>query len=274
MSKAKTARQRKEARRRGLIYLKAWLPTLTVLLLLIAMLIPCLRYTVAGTGTKEPISEVTLLSNSFTTARGILFGEGDWEKNEIGYAKASFATVLVSIALFLVSAAMAIWASIGATRYYLNPERAGREHAIYRTFFNRPLLFVYQLLMLPLLAVPRLNVLYFQKLLGYPTILNLTFPEPIMIGIVLLILHLVLMNVTKKWERRMGLDAFAAPNFREEEESDEETEDYEAPHFASDAERETYEMNERARAEQLERIRTMLSSGKKEREESEENEEI
>ena len=260
MSKAKTQRQRKEARRRALIYVKAWLPTLTVVLIMIAMFIPCLRYTVAGAPTKEVISEAELISSTWTTLRDALFGGGDWENRELGFSKASFYTMLVSVMLFVISAAMAVWASVGATRYYTNPKRGGKEHAIYRTFFSRPLIFGYQLLMLPLLAFPRMMVFFYKELLFYPTILNLTFPEPLIIGIVLLVLGLVLTLTVKKWEMRMGLDVFADPRRREEtEETDEVDEVYEAPRFETEAEQKNYEMNEKMREEQLERIRKLLS---------------
>lgn len=256
MRNQKRLRQRKEARCRALIYLKAWLPTITVVLLLVAMLIPCLRYTIAGTGTKEPISEATLLSNTWETTRGALFGDGKWQKTELGFAKASFYAMLVSVVLFGLSAAMSVWASVGATRYYLNPRREGKEYAVYRTFFSRPLLFGYQLLMLPLLAFPRIIVLFYQELLFYPTILNLTFPEPLIIGILLLILNLSLTLAAKKWERRMSLDVFASPKQKEEPD---ELENYEEPRFLSEEERQTYEMNEKVREEQMERIRKLLA---------------
>ena len=260
MSKAKTIRQRKEARRRALIYIKAWFPVLTVALILIAMLIPCLHYTVAGSGTKEPISEMTLLSNTWSTARNALFGGGDWQRTELGFAKASFYTLLVSILLFIASVAMAIWASVGATRYYLNPKREGKEHTLYRTFFSRPLLFGYQLLMLPLLAFPRVIVSFYKNLLFYPTVLNLTFPEPLMIGVALLVLHLVLMVTSKKWETRLEMDVFADPRRASEaEQSDVLDEEYYAPHFENEVEKRQYEMNEKMREEQMERIRKLLS---------------
>ena len=260
MSKAKTLRQSKEARRRALIYVKAWIPTMTVVLLLIAMFIPSLRYTVAGSPTKEVISESELLSNTWTTARQALFGGGEWQKTELGFAKASFYTMLLSIALFVISAAMSLWGSIGATRYYLNPKREGREHAVYRTFFSRPLIVGYQLLMLPLLAFPRMMVWFYSELLFYPTLLNLTFPEPLMIGIALLILEIVLTLTVKKWEMGMKLDVFEDPRrSQENEEIDEMDAEREAPHFETEAEQKNYEMNEKMREEQLEKIRKLLS---------------
>lgn len=261
MSNAKTARQRKEARRRALIYIKAWLPVITVVLLLIAMFVPCFRYTVAGTGTMETISEATLISNLWERARNVLFGGGSWKNNEIGFAKASFYTMLFSIALFVISAAMSLWGAIGATRYYRNPRRGGREHAIYRTFFSRPLLFGYQLLILPLIAFPRVMIFFYEKLLFYPTVLNLTLPEPLMLGIALLVLHLVLMLTAKKWEARMEMDAFADPNASSKtEESDGLDVEDEAPSFfESENEQIPYEMSKKMREEELERIRKLLS---------------
>ena len=260
MSKAKNARQRKEARRRALIYIKAWMPVLTVVLVLIAMMIPCLRYTVAGTGTMEPISEMELLSNNWSATREALFGGGDWKKTDLGFAKVSFYTMLVSIVLFLLSAGMAIWASVGATLYYRNPKRAGGGHAVYRTFFSRPLIIIYQLLMLPLLAFPRMMVFFYKSLLFYPTILNLTFPEPLMIGAVLLIAHVALMITAKKWETRMQMDVFDDPRrAQKSEESDALDEEREEVRFESEEEQKHYEMNEKMREEQLERIKKLLS---------------
>ena len=114
--------------------------------------------------------------------------------------------------------------------------------------------------MLPLLAFPRMMVFFYQKLLFYPTTLNLAFPEPLIIGIVLLILGVVMTLTVKKWETGMKLDVFADPRRREvAKETDEVDEVHEAPQFESEAEQKNYEMNEKMREEQRERIRKLLS---------------
>lgn len=255
MSKAKTIRQQKEARRRVLLILKAWLPVATVLLLLVAMAIPALSYTVKGTGELDAISEWTLLSNTWKTSRAALFGTGDYSEIELGFSKACFAAVLISSILALISVGLLLWSAVGATRYFLRPNEENRERALYRTFFNRPLLFFYQLLLFPLLAFPRVIVWFYQDMMFYPTVLDLTFPEPLMIGAALLVLWVIATLAMRTWERNMGLDPFLSSRLAEEEEEEEKSE----PEFLSEEDRKIYEMQEKTRAEQLEKIRKLLS---------------
>ncbi|MBO5967737.1 MAG: hypothetical protein J6S14_04465 [Clostridia bacterium] len=255
MSKAKTIRQKKEARRRVLLILKAWLPVATVVLLLIAMAVPALQYTVKGAGQRDPISEWELLSNTWTTSRATVFGTKDYSIPEQGFAKACFLTVLISSILALISVGLSVWSSVGATRYFLDPKQENRERVVYRTFFNRPLLFLYQMLFLPLVAFPRVIVWYYQDMMFYPTVLDLTFPEPLMIFGALMVLWLVATLVMKKWERSMKLDPFADPH----REKEEEKEEIYVPQFSNEEEKTLYEMYEKSREEQMAQIRKLFS---------------
>ncbi len=264
MSKAKKLWKKKEERRRTLLYIKAILPTLTVLFLLVAMAIPCLTYTVKGTGTLEPISEWTLLSNTWETSRLTLFGTGDASEQELGFSRACFLTVLISAILAILSVGLSVWSSVGAVRYLQHPEKETKERAIYRTFFNRPLLFFYQLLLLPLLSFPRIIVSFYDNMMFYPTTLKLSFPEPLMIGVGLLVLWIAFTVGMRKWERTMELDPFADPHRPKEE--DEEESAYE-PKFLNEEEKKLYEMQEKSREEQLERIRRMFSHQEDEKDE-------
>lgn len=255
MRKSKMIRQQKAARRRRLLYLKAWLPTITVAILFVAMAIPCLSYTVKGTEPFGAISEWKLLSNVWNTSRTALFGTGDFSEIELGFSRACFLSLLIAAALALISVGMSVWSTVGAIRYFQKPEEESRERAIYRTFFNRPLLFVYQLLMLPLIAFSRVIIWYYQDMMFYPTTLKLTFPDPLIIGAVLLVLWIVATVGMRQWERSMGLDPFAASRPVEEEVEEE----VEAPLFSNEEEKKIYEMQEKTREEQLERIRKLLS---------------
>lgn len=270
MSKAKKLQKKKEERRRTLLSVKALLPVVTVVLLLVAMAIPCFTYTVKGTGTLSPISEWTLLSNTWETSRAALFGTGDFTEQELGFSRACFLTVLISSILALVSVGLSVWSAVGAMRYLQKPEKEDKARALYRTFFNRPLLFFYQLLLLPLLAFPRIIVSFYANMMFYPTTLSLSFAEPLMIGAALLVLWVALTLGMKQWERELGLDPFADPRRSKEEE---DVDDYESQ-FLSDLNEEdkkVYEMQEKSREEQLARIRQMFS--RQEDEEDEENEE-
>ena len=255
MKKSNLLRQQKTARHRRLLYLKAYLPTITVAILLVVMAIPCLSYTVRGVQSFGAISEWRLLSNVWNTSRTALFGTGDFSEIELGFSRACFLSLLISAALALISVGMSVWSTVGAIRYFQKPEEETRERAIYRTFFNRPLLFVYQLLVLPLIAFSRVIVWYYQDMMFYPTTLKITFPDPLIIGTVLLVLWLVATVAMRKWERSTGLDPFAASCPVEEEVEEE----IEAPRFSNEEEKQVYEMQEKTRAEQLERIRKLLS---------------
>ena len=163
MSKATALRKKKEARRRVLLYIKAWLPTLIAVLILVAMAIPCFQYTYIASiegidRERVAISEWTLLSNTWSTSRMALFSGAYYDEAEIGFSRACFVTVLISAVLALISIGFSVWSSVGATRFLRHPQRQDTERALYLAFFNRPLLLVYQLLWLPLLAFPRIIV--------------------------------------------------------------------------------------------------------------------
>ena len=112
---------------------------------------------------------------------------------------------------------------------------------------------------------------FYDNMMFYPTTLALSFPEPLMIGAVLLLLWVGATVGMRKWERAMGLDPFADPHRPKEEDEEEIVGE---PNFLNEEEKKLYELQEKSREEQLERIRQMFSHMKEEEnEENEENEE-
>ena len=254
MSRRRTA---KKNRRRGFFYAKAFAGVLSTLCMIISMAIPCLRYTTADGGTNAPIAGWTLIRNSWGQVRAYLFGNPkDVTTASTSFSWATLITVAVTVFLFALSTALTVWFAIGAVRALSGKSKEGNERALFQTVFpNRFVLCLYRLLALPLLAFPRFLVLLYGDLLIYPVLLNVTFPEPLLIGGVLLLAEILVTFACVGAERRAGMEVFAKQSKAKKQEEEEEEEDY-VPLYSK---KETDEITKRARDEQLARIRALFS---------------
>ena len=260
---------KKRSKLEGWIYVRYWLSVLVVLCMVITMFIPCLRYTTAQTGTNDTISAAELMKNTWDNVRMYLFGTSNPEANTLTFSRVTLVLLILCIVLFLVGAVAAVWSAIGAVQYFRNPEDRSAGRILYMTLFpNRIATVVWQATVLPLLAFPRILILCYEKILHVGVLLNVTFPEPLVIGGILFALLVIVTIATRSLERRKGMDPFKKRISRvvvldREEDEPEEKE----PTFATEAERQYYEMNKRAREEQAERIRQLLRTSTEQDEE-------
>ena len=252
MKKHLTSKQ-KQTRARACILAKNLYPIAMILLILVSLFIPCLRYTTADTGTGQTLSQWELMENSWEQSREYLFGNGERTSGNTLFCRAVFGTLIGCGLAFLVGAVATVWYSAGALYYVKNPQWRGTGRALYLTLFpNRVVCCLWSILPLPMLIFPRLLVFFYQRYFYYKVLLNVTFPEPMVIGGVLLAVLIGLSLGFAKWETQMGLSPYqkkkrrGLPQEREEE-------------VATDLSREGEdELTARAREEQMERIRRLL----------------
>ncbi len=265
----KPERIKREARRRAWVSFRYLFPVLMIVLMLISMAIPCLRYTTADTGTNETISTFQLIENSWGQVRVYLFGTGEQTAENIAFSWTVLICLAVFVILFALGTAIAVWSAIGALRYLRNPEEKGMARTVFLTVLpNRFAVCAWQALLLLLPAFPRVLVLIYKKILMYSVILNVTFADPILICGILYGISIILAAVFQPLEYAWGMNPF---RWREESSriEDDEVRTEETPVFTNEAERKYYEMNQQAREEQAERIRQLLLGDEEKRDEDE-----
>ena len=101
-------------------------------------------------------------------------------------------------------------------------EQSKNERALWITLFpNRTVLWLWQLPLLPLLAFPRILVMLYAVMLGNESVsLKAGIGDPLLIGLILLLVSAILSVVSATKERALRLDPFPA---RENEDSLEDT---------------------------------------------------
>ena len=267
MKKQPTTKQ-KQRRARGWVLAKQIYPLVMIVLILISLAIPALRYTTAGTGTREEISQWELMGNSWEQSRQYLFGRAEQTSGNLLFCRAVLGTLIGCGLAFFVGAVATVWYSAGAIYYMMNPAWRGTGRVLYLTLFpNRAVCCLWSVLLLPLLIFPRLLVFYYQRFFYYSVLLNVTFVEPIIIGLVLFAVLVGLFIGFSKSEERLGVSPYpkktprGLPEEREEEES-----------TVYSGREEEDELTARAREEQMERIRRLLDKSREESLEEKENE--
>ena len=254
-------KNKKQVKTAWWIVFRYLLPVFAVLLMVVTLFIPCLRYTTAAQGTNEAISTAELIDNSWNQARVYLFGGGETVEEYASLLQAIFITLIVTCLLFTLGAVATVWIAVGAIRYIFAPEEWGTGRILYITLFpNRIVTVVLEALTLPLLAFPRLVVLFYDKLMNYTVLLNVTFLDPLVIGLILFGVTAAVTAATSFAEKRTGLDPFKKRELKlkKAELPDEEEPEEESPVFKTEAERQYAEMNRRAKEEQAERIARLL----------------
>lgn len=256
-------RRQQMRRRTGWIYVRYLFPLLMILLILIAMRIPCLQYTTADTGTNDTISTWELLANSFEQSREILFGTEEQTQTNVSFSRTVLITLIVCTLLFLVGCTVAVWSAVAAFRYARDPKEVNTARIAFITLVpNRTVLCLWLLCLLPLPAFPRLLVLIYQAMMNYAVALDVTFAEPLIIALALWLIHLILSAATANAERELHLDPFQRLKPKEAEEETEQENEKLSPSNAS--EQESILMS-KTREEQLAQIRRMLGDEKDDR---------
>ncbi len=253
-------KQRQIRRQKGWIRLRYLFPILAILLILVAMRIPCLQYTTADTGTNDTISAWELMGNAFDQSRTVLFGSEEQTQTNVAFSRSVLTVWCVCLLLFLIGCAVAVWSLVTALRYFQDP----KAHVTARIAFitavpNRIALCLWLLCLLPLPAFPRLLVMIYHTMLHYAVVLDVTFAEPLLIAALLLLAEILLSILTASAERKLGMDPFQrmkSPSPSEEETSD-SGED--VPEELSPEQREYYDRMRKTREEQIAQIRQMLN---------------
>lgn len=247
---------RKQRQRSGWIRFRYLFPIFAILLTAATLLIPCLRFTTADTGTGEAISVATLMKNAWTQVRVYLFATAEQHEANVAFSQTVLVTLILLWLLFLVGIVATVWVTVGAFRHFSDPEKSGTDRILFRTMFpNRIVVCLYRALTLLPLLFPRILLLCYENILHYTVILNLTFLEPIWIGLGLFLAEIALVAAFVPIETVANMNPFRRRRkpVEMEEEQEEPT-----PVFATEAEQKQYELIEKSKAEQAERIRKLL----------------
>lgn len=244
--------QKRQRRQTTWIYIRYAFPILAVLLIVLAMRIPCLQFTTADTGTNDVISAHELMGNAWEQARQCLFGGmDDPTQASISFSKVVLTTVILCHALFLIGMGIAVWALVTAIRFFRSPKEGDKWRIAFVTIApKRIALCLWMLCWLPLPAFPRLLVIIYQTMMNYTVTMDVTFAEPLIIALLLWLAQIILSASTANAERVSKMDLFRSYSKRHREEQPNEPErQVSAP---------TPEITQQAKEEQLQKIRQLL----------------
>lgn len=196
--------------KKNLIYIRYWFPVVTVVILLLLMCVPCLRFTTADGGTGEAISMGELMRNSWDQVRAYLFGGGTQkDAGTVHFARGVLIALIAFWFLFFLAACVSLYVLIYAFRYFRNPDSRGTENLVFMTLMpNRAVVCIGQALIFPLLCFPHFLLLMYDSILHYPVKLSFTFPEPLIFGVILYVAGVVLTVVSAPRESALGWNPF------------------------------------------------------------------
>ena len=249
----------------SLIYARYLFPIINCLVLTGLMFVPNLRYSIKS-GTVDEMSVAERLNNDWYAARVSLFGGSELSVLGVNFYRVLMVLIPVLGVLFFIGVLSCLAVAVVGLAYINSYEfRKTRERIWFITIIpNRVVACVLQGLTLPVLFYSRIIVLLFQKVYNTDVLLNVTFPEVWVFGLVLFALSVGLSILSAKYERAYDADPFKKikpPTVkvieREGGASDE-------PVFKTDAEREYYERQKLVREEQVERIRKLLNKDEEE----------
>lgn len=260
-------RKKKDTGRRVLIHIRYLLPPLLCLMLVALMLIPNLRYSTAS-GTQGDVSLLELLDNSWEQVRQNLFGGGDITSLEESFSWTLMALLPSLVILFAIGALSTVAVAIGALLYVNSHEFRRTEGRVWFVTLlpNRVIVLILQGLTLPLLFYSRMLIPIYRSVLKIDVLLNVSFPEVWVFGLVFLALSVALSVWSEVYEKDMGVDPFKkiAPPIVKVVDREGEEETAREPVFKTEAEREYYERQKQAREEQAELIKRLLNKDEKE----------
>ena len=246
--------QKRQRRRAAWIYIRYAFPLLAILLILIAMRIPCLQFTTADTGTNDVISAHELMGNAWEQARQCLFGGmDDPTQASIAFSKVVLTTMIVCHTLFLIGATICVWAFVTAVRFFRSPKEGDRWRIAFVTLSpNRTVLCLWFLCLVPIPAFPRLLVIIYQTMMNYTVTMDVTFAEPLILALFLWLVQIILSAATANAERESHMDLF--PSFSPDLQKEDDAE-----HKPNDA-TPSVSMTQAEREAQLEKIRRLLGN--------------
>lgn len=250
-----------------LIYIRYLIPVALCLAVMGTLFIPCLQYSTVE-GTQSKISAAELMENSWDQVRAYLFATSEREITQERFSWTVLILLPLLILLFCIGVISSVAVAIGALRYIND---IGYRKTDARIWFitilpNRIVVCILQLFILPMLFYSRLMVPLYAKILHMGILLNTSFPEPWVWGIIACAVIILLSIISARFEKELDADPFkkiAPPVIRVVDRDSEESEKKE-PVFKDEAERIYYENQKRARDEQAERIKKLLNKNDEE----------
>ena len=211
--------------KKKLVYVRYIFPVAAILLSFLLMLIPCYSYTTADTGAQALISLCELADNARVQVCEYLFEKvGSKDQANLYFSKLVLGLIVGLSVLFVVAFASTVYILVSAWRYFKTPDTMDTKRLLFVTLVpNRAVGFVFQALALPLLALPHLMVTIYDKVLQYHVELTLTFPDPLIFGIVLYVASIVLSCVSATHEAGLHMNPFSRrkPSPADEDEDEE-----------------------------------------------------
>ena len=211
--------------KKKLVYVRYIFPIAAILLSFLLMMIPCYSYTTADTGAQEAISLCELADNARVQVCEYLFERtGTKDQANLYFSKLVLGLIVGLSLLFVMAFVSTVYILVSAVRYFKNPDVLDTKRLLFMTLVpNRTVGFVFQALSLPLLAFPHLLVLVYDKVLQYHVELALTFPDPLILGIVLYAASIVLSCVSATHETGLHMNPFSRrkPSLADEDEDEE-----------------------------------------------------
>ena len=254
--------------KRAFIYIRYLLPIVLCALLIGSMFISCLSFSTVE-GTQREISEAELLNNTWEQVRAYLFANNDKEVTQESFAWTALILIPILVLLFTVGVLSSVVVAVVAVMYINNPEFRKSDTRIWFITLlpNRIVACVLQALVLPLLFYSRIIILLYDKIMNVDVLLNLSFPEPWVWGLIAVLTVCVTSAVSAGFERELGCDTFKKidpPIVKVIDPEDSQEEEKHEPQFKTESERIYYENQMRAREEQAEYIRKLLNKNDEE----------
>ncbi len=245
--------KKKDQTKKRLIYLRYLLPIVSMFATIAASFIPAYKYVIGGK-LNEITSLWTLLGNSFSAARNVIFAATEQDAANLLFSKTVFWMLAVFVLLWAVAFAASLYSAIVAIKYFNSDDEvsAERSRTLFITFFpNRIVLSAVELLMLPLVLFPYILPLLYKNIWNYGVYVVLSAPDALIIGGAMLLAAFVLSVACAPWERRFGADLFRKRKSFEYAEEPTDTQ-------ADISNESNNSMYSKERAEQNERIRNLL----------------
>ena len=207
-----------------LIAIRYLFPIVALALSLVLACVPCYSYTTADTGAQSAISLLELMDNARVEVCKYLFETtGTRDAAVITFSRTVLALLVAVSLLYALALASAVYIFVSARRYFQNPEDRGSARILFITLIpNRTVGFLLQALCFPLMALPHIMILLYEKILHYPVTLSLTFVDPLILTVILYAISVVLSIVSASRETALSLNPFTRPRATSANDTDEE----------------------------------------------------
>ena len=249
-----------------LVYIRYILPIILCIATIFITLVPCLSYTTGTNAPGEPISLRELFGNSWDNVRAYLFSGQEQSPALHGFSVKLLVILIVFFILFAVGFISTVAVAVCALGFISKRDRRSRTWLWFITLVpNRIVACILQGLTLPLLFLPR-AVVPMYRTMGETVTLTTTGIEPMVWGIIFMVISVALSVFSSFAEKELKLDAFDRPKelTEAEEQTDTEDKDY-TPSFRRGRAYAKDETEQRSKKEQEELIKQLLGDDKDEK---------